>query len=141
MKQLVFFLTFTLIVAAAWCTEKEWNGKWEFTECWPDTSGEVHDCITYTLDIQSAGTEYKIDVNAVGFQTMKHIEAVGHAKKDELEVAFVKTVEDLYSGKREVGERLLTLRKVKGKIVTEWGTLIPTLEENLKPGIYFAKQK
>ena len=144
-------VTFVIVMslfleATAWCAEPEWVGEWKFSECWRHISGEMNDCVFYSMSIRRGKGEsgtgaYSVTINVDGYMSKQRIQAKGITEGAKLTIEFVKTAADHVGPKHRRGDHLLILKSEDGKTTTEWNEFQPELEENIKPGIHFQKAK
>jgi hypothetical protein len=138
-KRLGFASVLLIVGTMAWAATQDWTGHWQFDECWPHLSGQMHDCISYRVDIRETGSGYAVDIDLDGFQTMKRLSGDGRLNRDALEILFRATRPDDMGSDYKPGDILLILKKQNGKVLTEWRGIEPELQEHEKPGIYFRK--
>ncbi len=139
MKRLGFASMLLVVGTMAWAATQGWTGHWQFDECWPHLSGQMHDCISYRMDIRETGSGYTVDIDLDGFQTMKRLSGDGRFNRDALEILFRATRPDDMGSDYKPGDILLILKKQNGKVLTEWHGIEPELQEHQKPGFYFRK--
>ena len=132
-------LALVLLPLSLWGKEPEWVGRWQFEEVWPDTSGSMHNGMSYSLTLKSDKEGYRVDIDIDGFQTMERIQANGLMKDKVLEIQFQRLRPGHAGVEYKQGDLLLRLVDLNGKITTEWGAIKPVLDGNKKPGVYFKK--
>jgi hypothetical protein len=139
MKRQILLSILLALSSLAWAGGQEWSGHWHFDESWPAGEG-VHNFVSYDMNIRPHGNEYTVDIDIDGFQTMQRIRAEGKVIGQNLRIVFQSVRPDHHGVEYQPGDVLLELTEVKGKVLTTWRKIEPSLLGK-KTGVYFKKAR
>ena len=112
-----------------------WTGTYEYNEALGrDALGQG---LAIFVDHRLTLKPKSCRLTALGFQTNTTIRCAAKANGPRLDVTFVSFGDDALTSQYSVGQRLLSLRRQGGGVVTTWGAYTPQMDAHNKPGVYF----
>ncbi|MFI5159409.1 MAG: DUF5991 domain-containing protein [Sphingobacteriales bacterium] len=143
MARVIYFSWIVILVALlanfSYCQSRNnenldgWVGKYEYVEQpVKGFSGHYDMLMGWDLVITKTGDHYQARLNINGYQTFIEYLTDIDGSSNSINVKFNKQTDGpIYPYANPVkGERLFTLKRVDGKLVTTWGKLAPRLLQN-----------
>jgi hypothetical protein len=113
-----------------------WQGDYAFAEVGGKDTGMV---IQYSLKIYRANKKLLADIDADGFQTQLRITCSSKIAGNRIHIYFKNYRETNLFEIYKPGERLLSLERKRGKILTYWHALKPQLMAYRNGRVYFER--
>ncbi len=147
MKRLAFAAMMIAAVVFAGSARAEqapdWSGTYGYTEAGGRTTGGYGIVITHEISVTREDGQYKAEITANGYQTQRHIHALGTAMGNKLQLRFERDgAEQMFKGHYQPGALLLELERAGGRrLLTHWGAYTPAASARFRnPGVYFKKE-
>ena len=116
---------------------KSWRGDYSFSEFYPPDI-----FMGYMIRIYEDSGDYYAEINIDGFQTMARLKTKVHGNGKSINLIFDSYLPDNMFELYKKGDLLLRLKRKGNGIITEWGKLIPVVNENKKSGkVYFIESR
>lgn len=147
MKRLGLFILVPVVFCGIFASspdssvEKQLQGKWEYCECWPGADLLNQDCVFYSIDIQKENNKFILLIDVDGKQSLTRVKAEGIFRSGILKVFFLENRDGHGWPSYKKGDLLFELIYKNDQIITNWVSMMPSIEEHKKADVYFIKHQ
>lgn len=120
-----------------------WSGTYIYSEYGGRTAGGTGIVVTHEIAVKREGGRYRAEITANGFQTARHLFAIGEVAGARLKLSLEREGEEhMFKGRLQPGALLLEFERRTGRgVYTHWHAYAPaTRERYANPGNYFRRQ-
>jgi hypothetical protein len=108
---------------------ESWIGDYSFSEYAPQDKN-----MFYSVSIYEKDGDYYADINILGFQTSKNLQAKVSGNENSIKLSFYKYLPDNVYELYNEGDILMSFEKKDSVLYTYWGKIQPMLESNYGTG-------